>query len=313
MTVMISGSNGFIGSHLMQVGFSGLVRSPKGRHGEIFGDITQEKTLRGKLDGIETLIHCAGIAENSKNVPEELMWLTNYQGTKHLILEAARAGVKHFIFMSSIKAMITSELQNEDGENEKSPNTAYGNAKLAAEKIVLEIGLSAGMHVVVLRPAMVYGSGSRGNLEKLIRWIHSGWFPILPNVENRRSALYIDDLICAVWLAVNSSKANGKTYLLAHPQTFSTYELCQVIRENTKRPLISWSLSSQMCKYFGAIGDGLESLTKVKLPINSEVFAKLLGTEWCSPEQIHEELGWTAKIDLNEGMKKYMSDLGLLN
>ena len=97
---------------------------------------------------------------------------------KTLDFGSCKGWCKNFIFMSSIKAMVTSELQNEDGENEKIPNTAYGNAKLAAEKIVLEIGLSAGMHVVVLRPAMVYGSGSRGNLEKLIKWIHSGWFPI---------------------------------------------------------------------------------------------------------------------------------------
>ena len=276
-------------------------------------DITERKTLTGKLDGIETIIHCAGISESSKYVSEDLYWKTNFKGTQNLILEAANCGVKNFIFLSSMAAMAGIEFGGENGECEKFPNTAYGYAKRAAEKVVIEIGLSSGMHVVVLRPAMVYGAGSRGNIERLVRGIHAGWFPILPNVENRRSALHIDDLMSAVSLALNSPKASGKTYLLAHPQTFSTYELCQIIRKNSKNPLISWSLSMEMCKFFGVIGDGLERITRVRQPFNSEVVEKLLGSGWCSPEKIQEELGWVAKNDLHEGIKKYMSDLGLLS
>ena len=58
---------------------------------------------------------------------------------------------------------------------------------------------------------------------------------------------------------------------------------------------ISWSMSAEMCKYFGVIGDEKLENDENKLPINSDFFAKLLGTEWGSPEQIHEELGWTAR------------------
>ena len=304
MSVLVTGATGFVGGHLMREHFHALVRRPSGYRNEIVCDITKQKSLKNKLNGIETIIHCAGISDAMGNLSEKLHWEVNFNGTKNLISEARNSGVKKFIFLSSVKAIPRSDFS-------KNQDTSYGLAKRAAEEFVLNVGRSFGMHVVVLRPAMVYGLGCKGNLERMVRGIRHGWFPKLPDTENRRSAIYIDDLVTAIWLSANSPAANGKTFTVAHPDAFSTRELYNVIKQNSPRKMVSWSLSEDILSALGQIGDTLERTLKVNLPLNSSVVSRLLGSEYFAPSDLQNQLGWAAETDITQGIQKYMSDLGL--
>lgn len=306
MSVLITGATGFVGRHLMKEHFYALVRRPSGFKNEIICDITSQKSLKNKLSGIETIIHCAGLSDSTGNFSKKSHWEVNFNGTKNLISEAQKSGVQKFIFLSSIKAMPKLNTS-------KNPASSYGLSKRASEKLVLDVGRSFDIHVVVLRPAMVYGLGCKGNLERMVRGIHSGWFPKLPDTQNRRIAIYIDDLITAIWLSVNSPEANGKTFIVAHPQPFSTRELHNVIKQNSPETRFSWSLSKGLLNIVGQIGDKLERTLNLKSPLNTSAVSSLLGSEYFAPSEIRDELGWVAETNIIEGIQKYMSDLGLNN
>ena len=134
-----------------------------------FGDLA---ALTAACAGLETLFHCAGYAHalSSLNADDsEKHREFNFVATRNMVEAAALAGVKRFVFLSSVKAMAEPGSSCADEDFPGLPETAYGQAKRAAESAVLDVGKRCGMHVVNLRLAMVYGSGGRGNLERMGR------------------------------------------------------------------------------------------------------------------------------------------------
>ena len=141
---------------------------------EVQGDLT-DLTDRAALDlacsGIETVFHCAGHAHafGALGAEEEaLHWRVNFEGSQALAEAAGRAGVASFVFLSSVKAVGEPGEACVDEDWPVPPDSAYGRAKRAAEAAVLAAGERYGMRVTVLRPAMVFGAGGRGNLERAL-------------------------------------------------------------------------------------------------------------------------------------------------
>jgi len=180
------------------------------------------------LKGIEVVIHLAGRAHRMKESPEEhhLYYEVNLEGTINLAEQAIKAGVKKFVFISSIKAMIS------DAHNEPltesfpcNPLEPYGLSKLKAEIELLKLSQNSDMKVVILRPPLIYGPGVKGNLASLIRLVRR--LPVLPlgGIHNRRSLLGVKNLASAMETVINSDIANGKTYLITDGEEISTSEL----------------------------------------------------------------------------------------
>jgi nucleoside-diphosphate-sugar epimerase len=164
-TILITGATGFIGRHLLQAGDRALVRVPHGLVGEITGDLLAPKSLPTACEGIDTIFHCAGYAHAFTSSDPDAHWRINFEGTSNLLAAAGEAGVRRFVFLSSVKAMAEPGDESADEDWPGEPITPYGRAKRAAEDVVREVGAKYGMHVVNLRLAMVYGRGGRGNLE----------------------------------------------------------------------------------------------------------------------------------------------------
>jgi uncharacterized protein YbjT (DUF2867 family) len=174
---------------------------------EVQGDLT-DLTDRAALDlacsGIETVFHCAGHAHafGALGAEEEARhWQVNFEGSRALAEAAGRAGVASFVFLSSVKAVGEPGEACADEDWPVPPDSAYGRAKRAAEAAVLAAGERYGMRVTVLRPAMVFGAGGRGNLERMAALVRRGFFPPLPETGNRRSLVHVSDLVapCAWW------------------------------------------------------------------------------------------------------------------
>ena len=126
--------------------------------------------LTAACAGVETVFHCAGYAHAFSALSGDDAARhreINFEGTRNLVEAAGQAGVKRFVFLSSVKAMAEPGAACADEDFPGEPATAYGQAKRAAEAAVLEAGRRYGMHVVNLRLAMVYGAGGRGNLERM--------------------------------------------------------------------------------------------------------------------------------------------------
>lgn len=182
---LVSGASGFIGGRLMAaIGASGrscraLVRHPVQDNNSVIADLADMPALRSVCVGIERVFHCAGYAHAFSALGSDdaaRHQEINFEGTRNLVEAAGRAGVRRFVFLSSVKAMAEPGASRAGEDWQGEPVTAYGQAKLAAEAAVLEAGQRYGMHVVNLRLAMVYGSGGGAIWSAWGGWLGAGYF-----------------------------------------------------------------------------------------------------------------------------------------
>lgn len=308
MTTLVTGATGFIGHHLMQHDYRALVRRSAGFRHEVVGDLRDRRSLENACSGVELVFHCAGHAHALTSGPDDIHHDVNFLGVRNLLAAAGQAGVKRFVFLSSVKAMAEPGELCVDEDWPGVPSSQYGRAKRAAEEAVLEAGERFAMHVVSLRLAMVYGSGGRGNLERLARGLRAGWFPMLPETGNRRSLVHVEDVVAAMRLVAARPEANRRTYIVADPRAYSGRELCEVIRSVTSAPRLSWNTPAWALRFGGKVCDITGKLLQWPMPINSEVVSRLLDSECYSPQRIERELGWRAKVCLTDGLREMLTN-----
>lgn len=311
MTALITGASGFIGGRLwtalgMGEGIRALSRKTGTAPDIAMGDLLEPDSLRAACDGVESVFHCAGHAHAFASSDPDIHWRINCEGTRNLLKAAGEAGVRRFVFLSSVKAMAEPGDACADEDWPGEPDTPYGRAKRSAEEAVLEAGAKYGMHVVNLRLAMVYGRGGRGNLERMARGIRSGWFPPLPETGNRRSLAHVDDVVAAMRLVEQAPAANGRIYIVADPRAYSGREIYDAIREALGKPPARWRVPATLLRFGGRLGDGVGKHVGQALPLNSEVTERLLGSACYSSARIERELGWRARIGLGEGVREML-------
>lgn len=313
--ILVSGSSGFIGRRLASalqcdaLPFRRLVRKPGADASNIVADLADSNALFRACDGVESVFHCAGYAHafSSLSVDDSTKhWAVNFEGTRNLAEAAGRAGVKRFVFLSSVKAMAEPGEQCIDEDFPGQPETTYGQSKLAAEEAVLVAGQRYGMHVVNLRLAMVYGAGGRGNLERMGRLVKRGIFPPLPETGNHRSLVHVDDVVTAMRLVADDDRANGRTYIIAAQEAPSGRGLFDALRQAQGLPPCNWSVPTPLLRLAARLGDGMERLMNRRLPLDSEVVDRLLNSAWYSPARIERELGWRAQVSLRDGLAEML-------
>lgn len=313
--ILVTGSGGFVGSHLALRLFAEgratrrLVRCVTGADNEVVGNVLDPRTLGLACEGVGTIFHCAGYAHAFSSLSNEESlrhWQINYEGTRNLLEAAGRAGVGRFVFLSSVKAMAEpgESCANEDFPGD--PQTPYGQSKLAAERAVIDAGRRYGMHVVNLRLAMVYGSGGRGNLERMGRLVRKGVFPPLPETGNRRSLVHVDDVVAAMRLAADDDRANGQTYIVASREAPSGRQLFDSLRAAQGLQPCGWAMPEWLFRLAGRAGDVIERLAGQRMPLDSEVVSRLLDSACYSPAKIEKELGWRAQVPLAEGLREML-------
>lgn len=297
MMVLITGATGFIGSRLLQHGDRGMVRDMAAISGATCGDLLDPSSLIAACKNIDTVFHCAGYAHAFNSSDPDAHRRINCEGTCNLLNAAGEAGVKCFVFLSSVKAMAEPGDECIDENWPGEPVTAYGKAKRAAEDAVLEAGAKYGMHVVNLRLAMVYGRGGRGNLERMAKAVRAGWFTPLPETGNRRSLVHVDDVVEVTRLVAARPEANGRTYIVADPRAYSGREIYNAIRAVLRKPTLPWSVPAGVLRAAGHLNGRL-----------GEVVDRLIGSACYSPARIERELGWRARVGLKEGLQEMVGD-----
>lgn len=303
---LITGASGFVGRRLWQIGDRALVRCASSSPDQVVGDLLDQETLRSACEGIDCVFHCAGYAHAFAASNPDTHWRINFEGTRNLMTAASAAGVKRFIFLSSVKAMAEPGDGCVDENWLGEPVTHYGKAKRAAEDLVLETGLKSGMHVVVLRLAMAYGRGGRGNLERMARGIGAGWFPPLPETHNRRSLVHVADVVDAMRLVAESPIANGKTYIVADSRPYSGREIYDAVCEALGKTPPARRIPAAMLRAGGRLGDAVGPLLGRPSPLTSEAVSRLLDSACYSPVRIKADLGWRAKVSLAEGLREML-------
>lgn len=312
---LITGSTGFIGRRVLAALIRRgddcrvLERSESGAPNSVCADLTKAQALAEACAGIDCVIHCAGYAHafSARSSDEtRLHWQVNFEGTRNLVEAAGRAGVRCFVFLSSVKAMADpgEACVNEDYSGE--PDSEYGLSKRAAEATVIDAARTYGMHVVNLRLSMVYGFGGRGNLERMGRLVRQGFFPPLPETGNRRSLVHVIDVVAAILAVASDRRAAGKTYIICGPEAPSGRQLFDALREVSGMKPCAWSISESLLRLLAWAGDGLGKLLGRRLPLNSEVLRRLLGSACYDGSRIQVEIGWKPVVHLRDGLREML-------
>jgi UDP-glucose 4-epimerase len=194
-------------------------------------DLFTRKNITTQLNDIEVVIHCAGLAhimnDTSSNPLDEFREINTY-GTLNLAQQAADAGVKRFIFISSIKV---------NGESTELglpfkpddifiPTDPYGLSKYEAEIGLYKIAVQTGMEVVIIRPPLVYGPGVKANFASMMKWVYKGVpLPLGGITENKRSLVSVTNLVDLIFTCIDHPNAINQTFLVSDDDDVSTTEL----------------------------------------------------------------------------------------
>jgi nucleoside-diphosphate-sugar epimerase len=302
--VLITGANGFIGQVLIKqllaagIEVSALVRKKTGNSAieSIALDLTEE-WKSNPCEGVDTVFHLAGKAHALSEIAadDEEYQRINTEGTRKLLEAAKLAGVKRFIFFSSVKAVGDMPTM-QDESNQTQPDTPYGQSKRAAEQLVLTGNYVP--HPVVIRPCMVYGLSDKGNLPRMISAIERGFFPPLPEVHNHRSMVHVEDLATAALLVAQNPKAAGQIYIVSDGQANSTRQIYEWICAALNKKPLPFSIPIFILKVLAKMGDLIGKLREKRFMFDSDALDKLIGSAWYCSAKIETELGFKPKYDL---------------
>jgi len=317
-TCLVTGATGFIGQrlcrrlrqegHTVRVLVRGEVQGPWDEaHVCVLG---RDSIAADVLAGVDTVYHLAGVvhAMVAADVDESLYHTVNVAASEALAALAADAGVKQFIYFSSVKAVADPGDVCVDESWQVPPDDLYGRSKREAEQRLISIGKETGMRVTVLRPALVYGTAVKGNLRRMLQAIDSGRFPPLPETGNQRSMVCVDDLIDAARLAADSPQADGQVYIVSDDVRYSTRQLSDWMHEALGRKPPAWSIPVFVLRTGALLGDAMEAVSGRPLPLSSAVLQRLLGSACYRSDKIQQELGWRPRVHFRDCLPAMVSN-----
>jgi nucleoside-diphosphate-sugar epimerase len=242
-TVLVTGASGFLGKHLAgalaKAGWAvrAAARNPAqiparaGIERVAMPDLSRPAAWAPLLDGMTRVLHLAGIAHAPGQLPDDVYVRINADAVGELA-EAARGKVERLVLMSSVRAQAGLAADHVITEADTpQPTDAYGRAKLAAERLLQKSG--AGF--AVLRPAVVYGKGVKGNIASLASLAQTPMPLPFGGLDNKRSLLAIESLASAVDLALTSERAERETFLVADPEPITIAAMVTAMREGLGR------------------------------------------------------------------------------
>ena len=319
--VLVTGANGFIGSvlcrHLQSLKIEPKIlvreKSVNASTQLISIDLTENQWHTNPCCDIDTVFHLAGkahaLAETAHD--EEEYKKINIEGTVKLLEAAQKAGVEKFIYFSSVAATKVnySNRKKQDETCGLKSETPYGRSKWEAEQFVLKSGYVP--HPVVIRPSMVYGNSHKGNLTRMIYAINKGFFPLLPEVNNQRSMVHVDDVVRAAILASKSPESVQQIYIISDGTPYSTRQLYDWIHQALGKKPLSVNIPLPLFTTIAKVGDKIGQLRKRRFIFDSDVLEKLLGSACYSSAKIETELGFKAHRHLQESLAEIVTFLQL--
>lgn len=300
MKLLVTGAGGFIGravcAELAKHGGRVIpaVRSPRGLQNEIVtGDIGPHTDWTAALDGADAVVHLAArvhVMRDTEANPLQAFRAVNTLGTLRLAEQAAAAGVKRLIYLSSIKVNGEGSRVPYRETDTPAPEDAYAVSKWEAEQGLREIAARTGLEVVILRPPLVYGPGVKANFLSLMNAVEKGLPLPFGLIRNRRSLLYLGNLVDAIRVCIEHPAAANKTYLLSDGEDVSTTELIRRLAKAMNRPArllpIPPVLLTALARLFG----------------RHKELSRLLGSLTIDTSVIRRELNWTLPYTLDEGL-----------
>ena len=309
--VLVTGANGFIGNqlctHLAGQGREVIATvrpssSPLGTKGAVpwrtaqINDLCDERRWSELLPGVDTVIHLAArvhVMNDRAADPLAEFRKVNVAGTKALAVQAQRAGVRRFVYLSSIKvngeATKGKEFRADDLPGYLDP---YGQSKWEAEQALREIATASGLEWVIVRPTLVYGPGVRGNFLSLLRMVDRGLPLPLGGSRNRRSLVSVYNLVDLLANVIDHPAAPGNTFLVKDAEDLSTSELVNRIGKAMHKRVRMLAVPPALL------------VLSARLLGQKKIAQRLLDSLVVNTEKTAEVLGWNAPMSLDCAMEK---------
>lgn len=313
--VLITGANGFIGRVLctkMQVDgchIRGTVRSlkqavslPAGVEPLQIESIDHTTDWSDALNGVDTIVHLAArvhIMNDTASNPLDAFRQVNVYGTEHLARMAAQAGVKRFIYISSIKVNgeetgLRTERQRLkfSEKDDPAPQDPYGISKWETEQVLHKIAGDTGLEIVVLRLPLVYGPGVKANFLRLLKLTKLGLPLPIRSLHNQRSMIYLGNLVDAIMVCMEHPIAAGETFLVSDGQDVSMPDLILTIS-------VAMGKKPRLLSFPPVLLDLLGKVTGKSAEVE-----RMTGSLRVNSSKIRSMLDWNPPFTMEEGIRE---------
>ena len=307
MRVLVTGANGFIGTALVRR----LVRDGRfGVRAAVRGDAPGlpscvERTLgelnagwnwRDGLADVNTVVHLAArvhVMHDGAADPLAEYRRVNVAGTLNLARQAARAGIRRFLFLSSVK--VNGESGSYSEADLPAPEDPYGISKLEAEVGLRAIAADTSMEVVVIRAPLVYGPSVRANFEMLIRAVARGVPLPFGAITNRRSFVAVDNLVDFIVTCMEHPAAANETFFVSDGEDLSTADLIRRLARAMGRPARLVPIPSAVMNAAAALAG------------RRDMARRLLGSLCVDITKARQRLAWVPPVSVDEGLRRTIS------
>ena len=301
MKILVTGANGFIGHAL----FSQLRNQQHDVIGAVrrscdYPDMTvlvDALSWSKALTNQNVVIHTAAHAHVMNETQPDALAVyraVNVERTRKLAEQAADAGVKRFIFLSSIKVNGEQTISGAHFTSKSNafPEDVYGISKWEAEQALHEVSARTGLEVVIIRPPLVYGPGVKGNFLSMLGWLSRGMPLPLGAIQNQRSLVGIDNLIDLIITCIDHTAAANQTFLVSDGEDLSITKLLRRMSESLGKPARLIPVPASLLQ-FGA-----------KLLGKQDMAQRLLGNLQVDIAHTKKVLDWTPPVSVDEGLRR---------
>ncbi|WP_462402004.1 UDP-glucose 4-epimerase family protein [Pseudomonas sp. Marseille-QA0332] len=306
--VLVTGGNGFVGralvAHLLGKQARPVVAAvrradaevPTGARKVVVAGLDSRTDWAGALAGVEQVVHAAArvhVMAEAASDPLAEFRRVNVEGTLALAEQAARAGVRRFVFISSIK--VNGEQTRPgcpfDAEQPARPVDPYGISKHEAEQGLRRLAQASGMQLVIIRPVLVYGPGVAANFASMMRWLQRGVPLPLGAVDNRRSLVSLGNLVDLIGVCLEHPQAAGQTFLASDGEDLSTPELLRRMAHALGRRARLLPVPPAWLALAG------------RLTGRTPVVQRLLGSLQVDIHKNHQLLGWQPSVAVDQALQ----------
>jgi nucleoside-diphosphate-sugar epimerase len=319
--LLVTGASGFLGRSLLPAlardGYDVTALLPPGEpHGGLAaarvarGDVTDAGSLRGVADGCAGVVHLAGAVGYGQTM--ERCRRVNVDGTRHVAAEAARAGARRFLHLSSVSVYgRAAGVPIDEDFPFRRTGDPYGDTKIAAEEVLAERARRGELDLTVLRPVVIYGPGDDKFLPRLVENLRSGRARIVGDGRNRVDALHVDDAVGAVLRALREPRAVGRAYNLSQPGNPTWGEFVPAVAAMLGVPPPRGRLPWRAARLLAGALE-LDARIRGGTPRLTRYAVDVVGRPYdYRADRARRELGFEPRVELLAGVRRWLEDAGL--